>query len=198
MWIIIGIITLVLSLRITYFTVRRTTTIDERKGKEYWLKAGTNKFLVGPRGVISARNALALLVVPALLMTACVSVDEGIEIRVLRLTFDGESSSYEGPTVLKAGPVTLLFFNESKGMAAVNLVMHTGDETIQDAIDYIGEEPTTKHAPSWTRDLGTWKTVLPGESFTWEGNLEPGIYHMVCASLMPFGVWFGTGLTVED
>jgi len=122
----------------------------------------------------------------------------GIENRVLRLTFDGESCSYEGPTVLKAGPVTLLFFNESKGMAAVNLVMHTGDETIQDAIDYIGEEPTTKHAPSWTRDLGTWKGVPPGERLTWEGDLEPGIYHMVGARLTPFGVWFGIGLTVED
>lgn len=122
----------------------------------------------------------------------------GIENRVLRLTFDGESCSYEGPTVLKAGPVTLLFFNESKGVATVYLVMHTGDETIQDAIDYVGEEPSKKHAPSWTRELGIWKVVFSGESFTWKGNLEPGIYHMVCASPMPYGVWFGTGLTVED
>lgn len=122
----------------------------------------------------------------------------GIENRVLRLTFDGESCSYEGPTVLKAGPITLIFFNESKGTAAVNLVVHTGDETIQDAIDYIGEEPTTKHHPYWTRELGTWKGVLPGERLTWEGDLEPGIYHMVCARFTPFGVWFGTGLTVED
>ena len=122
-----------------------------------------------------------------------------IENRVLlRLTFDGESCSYEGPTVLKAGPVTLLFFNESKGLAAVNLLIHTGDETIQDAIDYTGEEPSTKHHPYWMRELGTWEGVLPGERLTWEGDLESGIHCMVCARFGPLGVWFGTGLTVED
>jgi hypothetical protein len=32
----------------------------------------------------------------------------------------------------------------------------------------------------------------------WEGNLEPGTYTMICANTTPFGVWFGTGLIVED
>lgn len=122
---------------------------------------------------------------------------EEVEGNCLELTFDGESCTYKGPTDLKAGPVTLFFHNESEGRAAVNLLAHTGDETIQDAIDYIGEEPTTKHHPGWTRELGTWRTVSPDESHTWEGVLEPGIYHMVCASFSEGG-WFGTGLTVED
>jgi len=123
---------------------------------------------------------------------------EKVEGICLELTFDGESCAYEGPTHLKTGPVTLLFHNKSGGNAAVNLVVHTGNQTIQDAIDYIGEEPTTKHYPSWTRELGTWRSVPPGESHTWEGVLEPGIYHMVCARLKPLGGWFGTGLVVED
>ena len=117
---------------------------------------------------------------------------------LLQLSFDGESCTYEGPTDLKTGPVTLLFLNESEGSAAVNLVRHTGDETIQDMIDYIGEEPTTKHHPSWTRELGTWRSVPPGESHTWEGVLEPGIHTMVCARLLPLGVWHGGGFTVKD
>ena len=40
MWIAIGIIALVVSLVITFYTVRRTTPRDERGGKEYWLKVG--------------------------------------------------------------------------------------------------------------------------------------------------------------
>lgn len=81
----------------------------------------------------------------------------------------------------------------------MNLVRHTGDETIQDVIDIIGEEPSKAHAPSWTVDIqGVWKWVSAGESHTWEGVLEPGIHHMVCARFTPYGVWFGTGLTVED
>lgn len=122
---------------------------------------------------------------------------EEVEGNCLELTFDGESCTYEGPTDLKTGPVTLLFLNESEGRAAVNLVRHTGDETIQDMIDYIGEEPSTGTAPTWTRGLGTFQVIRSGESHTWEGVLEPGIHTMVCASPQ-YGIWFGTGLTVED
>ncbi len=141
------------------------------------------------------------VVVGLVLITACAAGaagDEAVRDGELILTFDGESCTWQYPTVLKAGPVTLLFFNESEGSAAVNLVRHTGDETIQDMIDYIGEEPSTKHYPSWTQELGTWKSVPPGESLTWEGVLEPGIYTMGCARLEPLGGWYGGGFTVED
>lgn len=116
----------------------------------------------------------------------------------MHLTFDGESCTFEGPTYLKAGPATLHFHNDSEIMAAVNLMRHKGDETIQDAIEYIGEEPFTGHAASWTEDLGTWQAILAGERLTWEGELEPGIHHMVCAGIQPYGVWFGTGLVVVE
>lgn len=137
-------------------------------------------------------------ILATLLLAACASGDEGIEDGVLRLTFDGESCIYEGPTTLKAGPVTLLFFNESEGPAAVNLDRLAEDKTIQDLIDFIGEEPSEKSHPYWARPLGTWGNVDPGESHTWEGILEPRDHTLVCARLVPFGVWFGTGLTVED
>ena len=115
----------------------------------------------------------------------------------LCLTFDGESCTYEGPTDLASGPAVLVFFNDSPELAAVNVLRHTGDETIQDAIDHIGEEPSSKHHPSWSIELGTWKSLAGGMSLRWEGVLEPGIHHMVCASFKQ-GVWFGTGLTVEE
>lgn len=199
MWIVIGIIALVFSLAGTHFTARRTTAVNESGGKEHWRKADMIKFLFDQRGVVSAPNAMALLMILPLLFTACAGSEEVKEDRTLQLTFDGESCTYEGPTELKPGPVTLLFRNESEGWAAVNLVRHTGDETIQDAIDYIGEEPSTVHHASWTKELGTWTQVRRGESYTWEGVLEPGIHHMVCASLTPsYGVWFGGGFTVED
>ena len=117
----------------------------------------------------------------------------------LELTFYGDSCSYHGPTLFKAGPVTLRFFNKSEGSAAANLVRHTGDETIQDMKDIFVEEPSTAHHPAWTTEIkGVWKVIDAGESHTWEGVLEPGIHTMVCARITPLGVWFGTGLTVED
>ena len=123
---------------------------------------------------------------------------EKVEGICLELTFDGESCTYEDPTALKAGPVTLLFLNESDDHAAVNLMIHTGDETIQDMIDDIEEVPFKPQGALWARELGTYRDVRPGESQTWEGILEPGIHTMVCVRLMPLTVWFGTGLTVED
>jgi hypothetical protein len=122
---------------------------------------------------------------------------EEVEGICLELSWDGESCTYEGPAELRTGPVTLLFHNGSEGTAAVNLLRHLGDQSIQDAIDYIGEEPTTKPYPSWSREVGTWTNVAPGATYTWEGMLEPGVHHMVCASLQ-LGAWFGGGFTVVD
>ena len=114
------------------------------------------------------------------------------------LEFSGSSVTYKEPTVFKTGSLTLLFFNNSSLAAAVNLVRHTGDETLQDMIDYIGQEPSTQHHPSWTQELGTWESVAPGERYIWEGFLQQGIHSIGCARLNPFGVWYGGGFTVED
>ena len=154
--------------------------------------------LVGCRVAVSVRKALALLVVLVLLLTACGGSDEGAEDGPLRLTFDGGSCTYQGPTELTAGPVELIFLNESEKSAAVNFVMLLEGKTIQDAIDYGEPEPSSKHAPSWIRELGTWRAVPAGETFRWEGDLETASYFMVCARISPLGVWFGTGLTVES
>lgn len=115
----------------------------------------------------------------------------------LELSFDGESCTYEGPTSFKGGPVTqqfyknsegvtpvtLKFYNDSKGMAAVNLMRHTGDETIQDMIDYIGEEPGTVKAPLWTKSVaGVYGGTRAGESrISGKGNLSQGFIPW-CAS----------------
>lgn len=183
----------------TRFMIRRTATISERGANEHSPKAGMIKFLFDQRGMISVPIAIALLMILPLLISACAGAEQLQEDRTLQLTFDGESCNYEGPTALKPGPVTLLFYNKSEGWASVNLGRHTGDQTIQDAIDLFGEEPGTGSAPSWVKLLGTYEPVRSGESYTWEGVLESGIHHMVCVSRSPSnGVWFGTGLTVED
>lgn len=153
--------------------------------------------------VVSVRKALVLLVVPALLMTACAAAGEGNTEDILRLTFDGESCTYDGPTDLKPGLVTLIFLNESDDWAATNMIRLLGDKTLEDLISYNGEEPSQHHAPSWSVDIpGVWREIRSGESHTWEGVLEPGIHALVCARTLPWpeplGVWLGTGLTVDN
>jgi hypothetical protein len=160
------------------------------------------------------RQALAFLVVLGLLVAACSGSDEGTDEGAgegpLRFTYDGESCTYEGPTEASAGPVTIEIVNETEGVPAdktytivrVNLMRHTGNQTAQDMIEYLGPEPSLKHQPLWVSNPQPvpWESpAFPGKTVIWEGDLEPGTYSLICATTQPaFGVWFGTGLIVED
>jgi len=157
----------------------------------------------------SVRRAFALFAVFGLLSTACGGSSPGLTFDSARLTFDGENCTYEGPTELKAGPVTIELVNEMEEAAVgefrndsqVNLMRHTGGESIQDMIDYLGPEPSTRHQPFWVSnpEPQPWNFPLyAGRTFSWEGSLEPGTYTLICARATPFGVWFGTGLIIEN
>lgn len=133
--------------------------------------------------------------------TSCEEV-EGI---CLELSFDGESCTYEGPTDLKPGPVTIIFHNESDDWAGANLMRLLGDKTLEDLVYYHGleDEPGTHHASKeWTiTSPGIWKEIEPGESHFWEGDLETGIHAWLCVSTPawpePLGVWLGNSWTIE-
>jgi hypothetical protein len=142
------------------------------------------------------RRLLPVLLCLVFVVAACTDGDS-----VLRLTFDGESCTYEGATELTPGPVELTFLNESEVSAAVAMSRIEEGHTIQDVADDIGPEPGTEEAPSWLRGFGTWRPVAPGESYLWEGDLSVGLYAMVCGHYSvtaPYAIWFGTGLTVES
>ena len=127
--------------------------------------------------------------------TSCQEVDE----ICLELTFDGSSCTYKGPTDLEPGPVTLFFINASKEIASVDLVRNSEGHTIQDAIDHVGKGGSNVRRPSWATSLGSNRLVGPGKIYIWPSNLTAGIHYMVCLdNSAPHGVWFGTGLTVEE
>ena len=126
---------------------------------------------------------------------------DGVDPVALRLTFDGESCTYEGATELTPGPVELTFLNESEVSATVATTKIEEGHTIQDVIDHMGPEPGTEESASWQRHLGTWRPVAPGESYLWNGDLSVGLYAMTCghySATAPYVLWFGTGLTVES
>lgn len=166
----------------------------------------------------------ALAFVPLLIAVSCNRTVTPIETTettsesiLLHLTFDGENCTYEGPTDLMAVPARVVFTNASTIVSAMNFLRHQEGYSIQDAIDYYGTEHKGLNHPFWTEELGFWgplpsdesvkvwketwatsQNIAPGESGTvWEGDLTPGIYHLLCAKLHPFGVWFGAGLAVK-
>jgi hypothetical protein len=118
------------------------------------------------------------------------------------LHYYGESCTLKGPTDIKAGSITLFYFNESEVNANLAVLRHEKDKTYQDMVNYLGEEPSTKHSPKWGRDQGAWRSdsdlILPGEIFTWEGFLAYGIHTLVCVRAEPHNVWIGGWFTVEE
>jgi hypothetical protein len=64
-------------------------------------------------------------------------------------------------------------------------------------IDYLGEQPSHKHRPSWTDELGPWELVGPGERYSSVHILEPGVHTMICADTR-YGWWLGGGFLVEE
>ncbi len=115
----------------------------------------------------------------------------------LQLSFSGSSCAFEGLTEFEAGPVVFIYVNESEEPARAGINQHTGDQTVQDAIDHYGGGRSRTACPSWVRSVV--RTAIPsGGVYRWEGNLEAGTYHMSCFQYPPLYVWFGTGFIVTE
>lgn len=113
------------------------------------------------------------------------------------LTFGYAECVYEGPSVVSAGPANLTFVNNSGATGAVNVIELLDGKTWEDIVEYAGEQPSSKHAPSWTRDVRPWRPIPSGDTLLWEEELTPGTYAMVCANISPLAVWLGSSLEVD-
>ena len=135
--------------------------------------------------------------------TGCTSTEppscKEIEGNCLELAFDGESCTYQGPAEIKASPVTLLFFNESKTTAIGVLLKLDDDKTIQELDEYHGEgDPSTKPPPAWITVLTSEVYVPAGKNSTWKGSLESGIHALACVTYSPNAGWRGAPLIVTE
>lgn len=118
---------------------------------------------------------------------------------VLESKFYGDSVKFLGPADFKSQPVKLIFYNQSSGFAAANLVKHNDGYSHQDMVDTFVNGVCYAHHPDWTTEVaGVYREKEANNNHTWIGNLEPGIYTLVSASTDPFCVWYVAGLTVQD
>lgn len=124
---------------------------------------------------------------------------EEVEGVCIVLSFDSEKNCmYSGPSEVKTGPITLIFLNDSGLRTAANLMRHLGDQTIQDMIDSLGEEPFHGRITfSWIKHAYVPPFIRSGETYAWQGDLRPGIHSILCSS-PEVGHWYGGGFSVED
>jgi hypothetical protein len=138
----------------------------------------------------------------------------------IQLTWDGADCVHEGTTELAAGPITLTFVNASDQYAFVYMAGKAGDDDqfldgveAQELMDHLfaqvaapaltgGGDPlvdqrSAASAPTWAIEVpGSTHVSEPGETFVWEGELEPAHYHTFCGRARPHLDYRGFTLTV--
>ena len=131
-----------------------------------------------------------LVCIVTLLGAGCTPAVEPVQDAVLNLTYTGDGCAFDGPEFLKAGPATLQFFNEGEMQAAINAVKLDEGRTFKDLDKEMGdsEGPIFGHAPEWTQELGTFHWIKPGQEYTWEGDVVPGLY-AIAAQQLSGAVW---------
>lgn len=140
------------------------------------------------------------------------SADRADEIQI---TWDGVDCVHEGATELAAGPIALTFVNPSDQYAFVHMTGKAGDddqfldaEEAQELMDHMfarvaapaltgGADPLAASAPTWAIEVpGSTHVSEPGETFVWEGELEPAHYHTFCGRARPHLDYQGFTLAV--
>ena len=144
--------------------------------------------------------AAAIVIIVGVVAFAFVA-DDGTDVagggsRVVRLTFDGEQCIYEGPSVLSAGEVEVVYQNESSEASFFWFGRLFEGRTTQEMIDYIADDPS-RDAPVWTVDVWAQNWIAANSSsIPVMRTVAPGLHHLWCGPALPQYDYFGGELTV--
>ena len=137
----------------------------------------------------------SLMAVGLFLLAACSTEVAGGDSRVVQLTFDGEQCIYEGPSVLSAGEVEVVYHNESSEAGFFWIGRLFEGRTSQDMIDSIADDPSAVK-PSWAVSVRAQPVLAANTSSTVMRTVAPGLHNLVCGPALPQYDYFGGELTV--
>lgn len=120
-----------------------------------------------------------------------------------QLTFDGTACTYAGPAEVTEGAVVVEFVNASDDRANIGVEQADEGYTVDDVVAYL-EDPANiaGGSPSWLSEMNRVPRAEPGETITWEGDLDAGEYVLHCQRSVAGSPWaagavtVGSGLTV--
>ena len=141
------------------------------------------------RGLLIGAAAAALVVIVGVAFVFVAG--DGTEVagsdsRVLQLTFDGEQCRFEGPSVLSAGEVEIVYHNESSESSWFDFVRLDEDKTLGEIIDDF-EDPSIAGRPRISANASSIPTPR---------TVAPGLYILVCGTWVPYDPYFGLVLGV--
>jgi len=118
-------------------------------------------------------------------------------VAVIEVTFDEKVCNCTGPEVVPPGRVTIIFHNESDGLAWADFAKHDEGKSWDDMLARIGTPPSPGHRAPWVLPVGQIQTI-GGKSISRDYRVSAGLYSLICVRREPHGVWPGAPLYVEE
>lgn len=139
------------------------------------------------RKIIVTALVIILLLV---LISACESRDESVKavaVDELTVTFESESCIYEGPAVIQAGEVKLIYDNRTEQVVTDSVRLIPDDYTWQDFVEILSLKDKNNWSPDWS--------VLQSGSVVIDDprakifDFKPGLYALGCIEITDTGGW---------
>ena len=136
----------------------------------------------------------------AIIFAACGGSEETVEVvnvDEITVIFEAENCSYDGPTVIREGELSVFFNNLTDSTVGVRIYKLDDGKTWQDFLDHYSEKNVSISFPSWA-SIQSHKPDL--EDFrVMYFNLEPGTFAMSCGEILEGTVafWLGSPLEVK-
>jgi uncharacterized cupredoxin-like copper-binding protein len=120
--------------------------------------------------------AFTLLVVSALLLSACQPIQALPAAAINDVSFEAQDGSYRGPDSIPAGLTRVQIVNAGQELHHIQLVQLTNGKTIDELSTAYREHPD--QTPTWMRAFGGPNAVMPGASASAIVNLAAGDYFL--------------------
>jgi hypothetical protein len=137
------------------------------------------------------QTALLLLILTVILSACAASPDPtipAVKVDELTITYTPESCIYDGPEVIQAGEVRIVYENPSDANIIHGVFLLDEGKTWQDILDNSQDERKNVGMPDeWAH--------LQGGALDFDDtrakvySLEPGLYALVCGEILDTGSW---------
>lgn len=124
------------------------------------------------------------------LISACTSREEPVEavaVDELTVTFESEACRYEGPAVIHAGEVKLIYDNRSEKRADDDVRLIPEGYTWQDYVEILLLKETNNWAPDWSVIQSGSVVIDDPRAKVYE--FKPGLYALGCIEWTDTGGW---------
>jgi hypothetical protein len=124
------------------------------------------------------------------LISACRGREESVRavaVDELTVTFEPESCIYEGPALIQAGEVKLIYDNRTEKVMNDSVRLIPDDYTWQDYVEILSLKDTNNWSPDWS--VLQSGSVVINDPRAKVYDFKPGLYALACMEITDTGGW---------